>query len=267
VFRKIFLCVVSAFALVVYGSNTQVEDLKIQFTSRSDFFVLGRLFIMSDGISAPKRFFRSREADPVPEAGKAVLFYEAAVAVMPAEWQERVERVTLARRDAVIWRDSSSPLTAVTAEEARMIFAGDAGDFLLCTLKNDDPDGIKPSLWLMGEVPLCADRMEFTNGHRLELMVAGNPEALGLGIFRGEPAGESVEPVPVNGALPGDENYPLAGEYRLYFLKEERQEWLNIAEIFRQNLTSAPFEASYYVESGIFVPENVKEEDLEAGDE
>lgn len=260
-YRTVFLAAVMFF----FCKAGAGEVFSIQFATRSDFISLGTLFVLpEDNGPALRLVLKNDSVVPAPAPGTGVLCYESVYAPVPEKWQEHVRYISLARRDAVIWRDVSAPLTGLSLEEARAIFSGKDTSFMTCSLKSSDIDGCKPVEWLLGNIPLSVLCMEFDSPAEVEAMVAGNDITLGLAFFRSEPSGAGLVPVPVEGKLPGDDGYILAGEYRLYFLPEEVEKWQNFAEIFQNNLNSGSGQVKYYSGMGIFLP--VEKEEITGED-
>lgn len=231
-------------------------------TSNSDFLRIGRLF--DDGTGGVRRITRRDSGLVRPAAGLSVLVWEKCGAATPLDGDEEISCSILARRDGVIWCDAASGLTGISADEAVRIFSGGIGDFSFAgmtaftiarvTLRDRDPEMHRPAGWLLDGTgaSLSPVRFEVGGPDEVETLVAGNPHALGLSFFRGRPAGE-VRPLRIDGALPGENGYPLAAEYRLYYLKSEAGIWERIAEIFRKNLNSPDNRAIYNAELGMTV--------------
>ena len=230
------------------------------FSSSADFIRIGRLF--EDGSGKIRRIMRRDSGLVRPTAGLAVLAWEKCGAETPLDRDEEIACSLLARRDGVIWCDTASELEGVSPEEAVKIFSGKINDFSFAgmtvftiarvTLRDRDAELHRPAGWLLdgAGASLSPVRFEVGGPDEAEALVAGNPHALALSFFRGRPV-EGVRPLKIGGMLPGEAGYPLAAEYRLYYLRSEAGTWEQIAKIFRENLNSPENRAIYNAELGM----------------
>ncbi len=215
-------------AATVKTPPPELPEARYQLTDASHGGKLVRMWALSLGRGGTPLHYRTGPGDAPAQLsavaeGKlqcAVLrLTDAQLAALP----ENVEVVPLARAAGAVLVNWQNPLTSITSEQARRAVSGAETDWKKLNgepyslhrivLKDSAPGAPELRRALLGDQPVAAQNFAVDTPGELEIVVAGNPNTIGLGWYRPDTAQQvralAIDGVEASEAHLTDGTYPL----------------------------------------------------------